>query len=183
MDHDTKVRRGPRYRPSASTPIRTIESAPSLVDAEFFATVAGSELTAAIGGGKAVALACGVDQRTGRRWIAGDPANPLNKLVGAILEASNPWRIVSLAAALATLTVIRKPLNEQSWRTAYLEACRVEQPIDGQEDVVTTELLTGRATLEQQRRADSAQVTALLRRIALGWIGQTCGYSLTERAH
>jgi hypothetical protein len=185
MDHETKVRRGPRYRPSASTRIRTLDSAPTRVDEAFLATMAGIELTAACGGGAKVGLAGGVDERTGRRWISGDPANPLTKLGQIILRAVDPWRIVSWAASMATLAMVRKlgPLTEEKWRAAYLEACRTESHPDGHEDVVTTELLTGRASLEQQRRADSAHVTALLRRIALGWIGQQNKYSLVERAH
>lgn len=181
----TRMRRGRPLVPPASEGIRPLHSASSRVEEDILGTLAGIELTGACGGGKKVAYAGGVDERTGRRWVAGDPANPINRLRGILDRAEDPWRVVSWAAAWATRVMLRReaPLTEAKWRELYRESCLAEQPHDSHEDVVNVQILTGAASIREQFHADCKTVAATLRRIALGFVGISKGYTLNERAH
>jgi hypothetical protein len=185
MDHETKLRRGFARRPPADSRIRPLASASSRVEEDIICTLAGVELTDACGGGKKVAYAGGVDQRTARRWVAGDPANPINRLRAILDRADDPWRVVSWCAAWATRVALRKegPLTEERWRELYRECCMVEQPHDGDEDTTNVALLTGNASIADQFHADAKVVSVTLRRLALGFVGISKGWSLNERAH
>jgi hypothetical protein len=179
MDHETKVRRPFRKAPPAEIERRARVFASSLED-DLMATLAGVEITAACGGGKKVAIAGGVDDRNGRRWASGERSNPLYRIRGVIEKAADPWRVVSWVAALAARAVLVKegPLPEWRWRQLYVEAFHVEQPADGQEDVTSQLVLVGQASVADQYQADARCVSALLRRLALGLIGQQRGYTL-----
>lgn len=153
---------------------------------DLLATLAGAAVVDACGGGKKIACTVGVDESNGRRWARGEPANPVNRVRQMIEKATDPWAIVAFLVAIACRAMLRKegPMMEWRWRSLYLDACKAEQPHDGAEDCVTQLLLVGQASVADQFHADTKVTAALLRRLALGFVGQQNGWSVVGvRAH
>lgn len=153
---------------------------------DLMATLAGAAVVDACGGGKKIATAGGVDESNGRRWARGEAANPVNRVRQMIERATDPWAIASflLAVAIRVELVRRGPLVEWKWRAEYIAALEAEAACDGTEDQTTQRMLLGTATLADQVTVDGKVTAAMLRRLALGHIGQTRGWSVAGvRAH
>ena len=148
------------------------------IERDLLATLAGAAVVDACGGGKRIASAAGVDESNGWRWARGERSNPVYRVRAMLEKAADPFAIVAYLAACACRALLAKPLPEWRWRTLYVEACHVEQPHDGHEDVVTVGLLTGKSSLADQLEADQRVISATMRRLALGFVGMQRGYTL-----
>lgn len=174
----TRMRRP--YRPvTPAAAQKRAEVFGSLLGEDVAATLAGVALSQACGGTGAIASAAGVEASNARRYANGEKANPAYRVRQILERAKDPFAVCAYFLACAVKgMLVKDPMPEWRWRSLYMEAMRAEQHPDGHEDVVSTELLTGKSTLRAQYEADSRHVTALLRRMALGFIGQQMGYSL-----
>lgn len=147
---------------------------------DMLASLAGVAVSEACGGPKKIASAASVDPSNGRRWARGERSNPVYRVLGILERAADPFPLVALFAAQAARALLRAegPLPEWRWRALYVEACRSEAQPDGAEDEATVRLLTGAGTVADQFEADRKVMAATMRRLALGYIGMTEGYSL-----
>lgn len=153
---------------------------------DLLATLAGTSVVVACGGPKKVATAAGVDESNGRRWARGERANPVYRVRQMIEKATDPWTIVAYLVAIAVRAELKRSggLVEWRWRAAYLDAIEAEASSDGHEDATTQRMLMGRAPIADQVAVDSRCASAILRRLALGIIGQQKNWSVAGvRAH
>lgn len=147
---------------------------------DLMASLAGVAVSEACGGSKKIASAASIDPSNARRWARGERSNPTYRVISILEKAADPWPLVALFAATAARSLLRKdgPMPEWKWRQLYIEACQAECTPDGHEDTTMVAMLTGRATLADQCEADRKAVAATMRRLALGYIGMTEGYTL-----
>lgn len=151
------------------------------LERDMIASLAGVVCVEACGGPQKIASAASVHPSNGRRWAKGERSNPVYRTLSFLERAADPWPLVALFAATAARVLLKAegPLPEWKWRALYVEACRTEQPADGAEDEATVAMLTGKATVADQFAADRKVIAATMRRLALGYIGMTEGWSLS----
>lgn len=153
---------------------------------DMLASLAGVAVVEACGGPKRIASIAGIHPSNGSRWAAGDRANPVFRVLGMLDRAAHPFELVALFIAKAARRMIEDDALavEWRWRAAYNEALRAEQAHDGREDEVTVALLTGHASVADQFAVDQKIIAALVRRVALGFIGMQYGFELNPpKAH
>ena len=147
---------------------------------DLMASLAGVAVSEACGGSKKIASAASIDPSNARRWARGERSNPIYRTLSLLERAAEPWSLVALFAATAARAILRKEgtLPEWKWRQLYVDACNSEQPADGEEDITTVAMLTGKASVAHQFQADRKVIAATMRRLALGYIGMTEGWTL-----
>ena len=147
---------------------------------DMMSSLAGIVVSESCGGAKRIASIAGIHPSNARRWAAGERANPIYRVMSILDRAADPWPLVALFAAQAARALLKAegPLPEWKWRQLYVEACRTEQAPDGAEDEATVKLLTGKASIADQFEADRKAIAATMRRLALGYIGMTEGWTL-----
>ena len=185
MDHDTKVRRGPRYSPPKKLESRADGFGPASLEADLEASIAAIALNQACGGSADVAWTAGVDDSTARRWLAGGQSNPANRTARMIDRAKKPFAMCGFFLARAhRALIVNEVLPEWKWRSMVLEAIRAEARPDGEADVVEAELLTGKSSLLALFEATAKHVAAMLYLMALLQVGMIRKYTLNgPRAH